>query len=71
MRYRPKTIEEVGLENHLNNTVDDHNGFDFSAFKRMYDANVNLSNLARSFNVDRRTISKWIAVYEKELADEE
>lgn len=71
MKYRPKTIEEIGLENYLNETTDAHNGFDFSAFKRMYDAEVNSSNIARSFQVDRRTISKWITIYEKELANEE
>lgn len=70
MRHKPKSLEEIGLENYLDQTADIHNDFKYSDFKRMYDANLNSTNIARAFTVDRRTINKWITVYEKELAND-
>lgn len=71
MRYKPKTLEEVGIEKYLNDTVDKHNNFNFSNFKTMFEANVNITNIAKSFNVDRRTVNNWVVLYEKELANAE
>lgn len=69
-KHRPKTLEEIGLDTYLDSTKEQHNGFDYSAFKRMYESGVNASNMARSFNVDRRTVAKWVIVYEKGIVNE-
>lgn len=70
MRHKPKSIEDIGLDKYLNETKQSHGGWDFKDFKRMHESGLNVSNIARAFLVDRRTINKWITIYEKELADE-
>lgn len=70
MRYKPPAINDIGVEKHLNATAQEHNGFGFSEFKRMYDTHVNTSNIARAFKVNRNTVTKWAVAYEKELAKE-
>lgn len=73
MRNIPRTIEEHGLKNYLDETKDIHDNFGYDEFVRMVGVNptmpkVDKSNLGRTFCVDRRTISSWLEVYEKELA---
>lgn len=66
MKYKPKTIDEIGLEKYLNQTIDKHNGFTYDGFINMIKTDVNQTNIARAFKVDRRTVSRWIEVYHQE-----
>lgn len=38
----------------------------YTEFKSLLDAKVNLTNLARAFNVSRPTIIKWIDIFKEE-----
>lgn len=71
MRHKPKSLEEIGIENYLESTKGQHGNFGFTEFKRLFDSNVNPTNIAKAFNVDRRTVNRWIMVHEKELANVE
>jgi hypothetical protein len=59
-------IENVGLEVHLDTTKQNHNGYGYLEFTDMLERKVNRANLARIFGVDRKTIDRWIEVYNKE-----
>lgn len=63
-RYKPPTIEEIGLEEFMK-----QNGYDYSEFKKRYDLKEPKAIIARALGVDRRTVDRWITAYEKELAN--
>lgn len=66
MRFKPPTIQEIGLEKYLDSTRDDHNGFGYDELVKRIQLKEPKSVIARAFGVDRRTIDNWIEVYEKE-----
>ena len=62
MRHKPPTIEQIGLENYMTD-----NDYDYAEFRRRYgQLNEPKTVIARAFGVDRKTIDRWIAVFEKE-----
>lgn len=65
-RYRNPSIKDVGLELFLNSSKEKHNNMGYTEFKSLLDAKVNLTNLARAFNVSRPTIIKWIDIFKEE-----
>lgn len=66
MKYRPKSIREVGLRAHLDATKLKHNNFDYSDFVTMVEQMVNKTNIAKAFGVHRGTVDTWIAIYKEE-----
>lgn len=66
-KYRPPRIEDMGLRAYLDSTKEAHGGLMYSDFDRMADYEVNKMTMARKFNVDRRTITKWLAIRDAEL----
>lgn len=61
---RPDSIRARGFKNHLEATKNDHNGFGYREWCILYDAKVNLANLARAFNVSSETVTRiWLPVF--------
>ncbi len=60
------SIEDIGLEKYLNKTVAKHDGRDYNEWEKCIRKEVNISNLARLFNVSRPTAFKWMKIYQKE-----
>lgn len=67
LNTNPK-IEDVGLQKYLDQTADQHRNFTYANFQTMVQSNVDKSNIARAFGVNRKTIYRWLEVYEKEVA---
>ncbi len=68
MRFIPVSIRRQGLQFYLNKTASRHNGFDYRDFCAMYNANVNVSNMARAFNLKSRgTMLHWRRLYKEDL----
>lgn len=66
MRHKPTSIKQIGLQAHLNQTKQQHNDFGYDAFVSMLGSEVNKSNIAKAFGVDRKTVTKWLEVYKGE-----
>jgi DNA invertase Pin-like site-specific DNA recombinase len=66
MRHIPPSIESIGLERYLNEKVESHNNFGYQDFVIMLEQKLSKSSIAKAFGVNRNTIIKWIAIYEKE-----
>ena len=71
-RYIPPSIESIGLKKHLEATKQKHNDYGYDDFVKMRSTKppVNPVNMARIFTVDVKTIKSWIAIYNRELNDE-
>lgn len=69
--YKPPTIREQGLQPYLDRLIDRHGGYGYSDFVTFVEKDVNIANLMRIFCVSRKTIERWIEVYEMELEDAE
>ena len=71
MRHKPKTLEEIGLKNHLT-----QRGIDYQEFCRRHELGEADAVIARALStdpqvkIDRRTISKWREIHEKEMKNE-
>ena len=68
MRYKPLSIEDIGLETYLNNKQERHNGQGYKEFCLFIKSGVNKTNLARVFSVTNHTIDKWLKIYAREAA---
>jgi hypothetical protein len=66
MKYKPPSIEEIGLDIYLDSRKEDHNDFGYHEFMKMVENEVNPTNIAKAFNVDRRTVIKWVQVYNQD-----
>jgi DNA invertase Pin-like site-specific DNA recombinase len=73
----PRQIEDDGLEKWLNDRKEDHNNFGYDHFVTLVtkftrpDGTVkNKSAIADAFNVERRTIARWINRYRTEQTDD-
>lgn len=64
--YSPPGIRDKGLIKHLEDSKHLHNNYGYTDFLTMHDQKVNTANMARLFNVDWRTMKKWIAIYKEE-----
>jgi hypothetical protein len=62
MRYKPQSIKDKGLDEYLDETAGQHNGFGAWVFRKLLKAHVNETNLARAFNVTRTTMKKWLTI---------
>lgn len=71
MRYRPPSIEDVGLKKYLNQSKETHNGYGYDDFVRLIESGLNKAGLAKAFQVERSTIYKWLAIYESESGSEQ
>lgn len=60
------SIAKEGLRSYLDRTKDQHNDLEYADFVRLFDSKVNKSNLARAFNINRKTLTKWLGVYQDE-----
>lgn len=65
-----RSIEFIGLKEHLESTKDKHNGHGYDKFVELMslDVKVPTTEIARLYRVDRRIVMKWAVIYEKELA---
>lgn len=70
MRFVPQKLVEIGLKKYLDSSLENHNDRDYDEFVKLFSQGVNKSNLGRIFGVDRRTIDRWIKVYEMESSHE-
>lgn len=68
---RPDSIRAIGLKKYLNQTADKHNNYTYSDFIKFVSgpATPTKTALARLFNVDRMTMSKWLSIHELEKTD--
>jgi hypothetical protein len=66
---RPDKIRSVGLKAYLAKTKDKHRGLDYSAFTAMIDGKASISSMARSFNVEWRTMNNWMMIFELEKGE--
>lgn len=72
-KYLAPSISEMGgLEKYLNKTKSSHNDLGYYHFELCLRPYIRISQraMARLFNVNQRTIVKWVAVYKKEKEDE-
>lgn len=65
-RFIPPSIRTVGLKVYLNNTVGEHDGYDYDTFVKEIKKGQNATALSRMFTVSRPTIEKWISIYREE-----
>lgn len=65
-KFRPKTIEEIGLKNYLESISDKLNGYTYDDIVKMFEADVNPWNIGKMIKVDYRTAKKWKQVWRKE-----
>lgn len=63
-------IKEKGLKDYLDNSAALHNGNGYEEFAKRVKLNEAMTVMARAFKVDRRTIMKWVVIYEQEVSDE-
>ena len=63
---RTQSIRKLGLKKHLEATKTIHNNFGYDNFVVMLASGVNVSNIAKAYNVDRRTVVKWLQIYKEE-----
>lgn len=71
-RYRPPTIKETGLQNHLDITKPQHNNKGYDDFMR-YMTGVNefgkpykKQDIVDAFGITWRTLYGWLEVYQQE-----
>lgn len=68
-RYVPQSIEDIGLEQHLNDTASQHKNNGYAEFLKLMEAEAPKASIARYFGVDRQTVIKWARIYERNLSD--
>lgn len=68
---RPDSIRAIGLKKFLNKSSIEHRRLGYDAFVAMVDGGASVTSMAKSFNVSRFTIDKWIAIYREEGARRE
>ena len=66
---RPDKIRSMGLKAYLEKTKAKHRGLDYAAFVAMTEGKASISSMARSFNVEWRTMNNWMMIYELEKGD--
>ena len=73
MPWNPPKITDEGLKSYLDRTAEKHGGMRYADFKKMMQyrdkgsrAAVSINGVARLFQVDYRTIKKWIEIYYEE-----
>lgn len=67
---RPDSIRILGLKNYLDKNISKHNGFRYEGFISMVEAGASITSIAKSFNVSRFTVDKWISIYREEKGRE-
>lgn len=67
--YKTERIEDIGLRAYLDKTKEQHNNFGYEEFATMITVEVNKSNIARAFGVNRETVRRWIRIKEREEND--
>lgn len=70
MRYRPQSIQEVGLETYLSQTYSRHKGLGWDDFKQRMALGVPKARIAQDFGISPQTAWKWVKIYEKQSHDE-
>ena len=68
MRYKPPSIEDIGLEAYLNDTKDLHRGYGYDDFIDFI-AKAGVAKTAKLFGVTRPTIYEWLKVDNKVKED--
>lgn len=66
MPPKNQSIREIGIDKYLDSTSQEHNNFGYMDLKVMVAQEVNTSNMARAFGVNRKTMAKWLEIYEDE-----
>ncbi len=63
---KPPSIKDVGLEKYLNDTRDIHNDKGYDDFVSMISAEVpKFTKIAKNMHVSRRTIYRWLDIYDE------
>lgn len=72
LKGKTVNIETIGLKNYLEETKEAHNGEGYDRFIFYIRPELNIKNtvIGRLMGVNRRTIERWIEVYEKEKTSE-
>jgi hypothetical protein len=65
---KPTSIKNIGLKNYLDQTAEQHNGYGYDFFRKSIEVPVppTTNSLARTFNVSRLTMGKWLSIYKEE-----
>jgi len=66
LKTKPKSIEKMGLQNYLLQTAEIHNGLAYLDFIAMIDRSATKVEMFTAFGVNRKTMDKWIIIYERE-----
>jgi len=61
----PPKIEDIGLRTYLNTNYGVQGGYN-EFIKRLVELNEPKSVIANAFGVERRTIYRWLEIYNKE-----
>lgn len=63
---RPDKIREMGLKAYLEKTKIKHRGLGYDTFMAMIEGKASISSMARSFNVEWRTMNNWMMINDLE-----
>lgn len=63
---KASSIREKGLNEYLTETLVSHRNLGYDVFCTMVEAGASITSMAKSFNVSRFTIDKWLSVYREE-----
>lgn len=70
-RMKPKNISEMGgLENYLEQTRELHNQLGYHVFSLCITKRISRLGIGRLYDVNKKTIDKWVNVYIEEKIDE-
>lgn len=62
----PPSIRTVGLGKFLDKNKHKHNDMGYTQFCIFLEAKMNITNIARAFNVNRMTALNWFEIYLEE-----
>ena len=63
---RPDKIRSMGLKAYLEKTKAKHRNLGYEAFSAMLEGKASISSMARSFDVEWRTMNNWIMIFDLE-----
>lgn len=69
--YRPPSIRDMGLQTYLDNSKSQHDGLGYAEFVKYVGKELNITDLAKLFNVHRHTMGNWLGVFDEEQQNSE
>lgn len=64
--FIPPRIRDMGLKTFLDNSKDIHDGMGYPEFVKFVKKELNITDLAKLFNVHRHTMGNWLSIYDEE-----